>query len=56
MADKRKSTTTNKRVKKGKTVLTKESFLHEIGKLKLFVDGDRYYDVQVANGDLQLRW
>lgn len=60
MADKRKSTTTsnnnNKKVKKIKSGLSKESFLREIQQLRLFVEGDRYYDTQIDDNGLKLCW
>lgn len=56
MGNKRKLATTNGKVKKTKTGLSKEAFLNEIGKLKLYTEGDRYYDAKTDNGRLELYW
>lgn len=53
---KKPATETNGKAKKSKTGFSKESFLSEIAKLRLYVDGDRYYDTKVDNGRLELPW
>lgn len=59
MADrKRKAPTSNgKNKKQAKVELSKESFLNDLRKTKLYTDADRYYKgVQTEIGPLELKW
>lgn len=41
----------------GKTKFNKEAFLRSVNKLKLYVDGDRYYvEARTRMGPLELDW
>lgn len=56
MEGKRKKTT-NGKSKKLKVDLSKESFLSDIRKLKLYTEDDRYYkEVKTEIGRLELDW
>lgn len=58
MSGKRKKAAANEKNKRAKTTgHSKESFLNDINKLKLFTVDDRYYNTaQTSVGSLELEW